>query len=375
VTRDGTLGNDQLFLLHLARWLTSSSTADVELLSWREGPLTADLREIVDVRVMAELDEWPPARFFEVLRVRRVAQVLKGLRLRWWLLRRRSADVLYVNGFDAARILGFLRRPSPRVVVHVHDGRELEPPGVSEPDRRMIVARTDLFVAASDEIASRLAGLGVEPPRIHRHDHFLSGAEHLPASTRPPTRRELGFDEGAVVVGGIGTADWWASPDQFVLMAWAVHRRLPDRSLRFLWIAGDDDDRVLWPLRHDLANAGVADFTTIGRGRRPLDYLGALDVLVLSTRVESQDLIALEAAASGVLVVATDNVAGTGRVRDLAVVVPYLDLDALADAVAAAVEDEPGRRTRIEAARAIAHRHHDVSVGAPRLLEVLVTGP
>ena len=78
VTRDGTLGGDQLFLLYFLRWLTSSTAVRTEILTWHEGTLTEDLREVTEVRSMDELDRWRPARVFEVLRVQRAAQVLKA---------------------------------------------------------------------------------------------------------------------------------------------------------------------------------------------------------------------------------------------------------------------------------------------------------
>jgi glycosyltransferase involved in cell wall biosynthesis len=372
VTRDGALDGDQLFLLYFLRWLATATDVAPDVLSWHEGALTADLREVSPVRVVAELDRWRPARVFEVLRVRRAAQVLKGLRLRWWLLRRRRADVIYVNGLEAARIVAYLPERHPRVVVHVHDAGELDAPGLSPADLASIVERTRTFVAATDETAAALQDrLGLPPERIRRHDHFVAGADNLPASTRRPTRADLTLGPDDVVVGGIGTPDWWAAADQFVLLAWSLRRLRPDVAWRFLWIAGDDDERLLWPLRHDLANAGVDDVTVIGTGRRPLDHLGVLDVLVLATRVEAQELVALEAGALGVPVVATDNLAATGAIAELAEVVPYLDGAALAEAVVGLVEDPAHRADLVARARAEAHRHHDVSVGGPTLLALL----
>jgi glycosyltransferase involved in cell wall biosynthesis len=377
VTRDGTLGGDQLFLLYFLRWLTSNTAVRTEVLTWHEGTLTDDLREVSAVRSMDELDRWRPARVFEVLRVRRAAQVLKGARLRWWLLRRRHADVLYVNGLESARIAGYLRPGHhPRMVVHVHDLGELASARLTPVDREQIRSRTDTFIAASDEVADALrTGWAVPAERIRRHDHFLTGAGLLPASTRKPGRSDLGLGPDDLVVGGIGTADWWAAADQFVLLAWALRRRRPDLPLRFLWIAGDDDERLLWPLRHDLANAGVDDVTVVATGRRSLDHLDVLDVLALSTRVESQELIALEAAAADVPVVATDNLTRTGSIAELAQVVPYLDVEALAAAVDEVLQEGPARTARIEQGRAVARRHHDVSVGGPALLDLLGPAP
>jgi len=372
VTHDGALSGDELFLLYFLRWLTSTTDVDTEVLTWHEGTLTDDLRAVTSVRAVAELDRWRPARIFEVLRIQRAAQVLKGLRLRWWLHRRRHADVLYLNGLEAARIVGYLWREHPSVVVHVHDLAELDSPRLTDADRQAIAATADLVVCAADEVADAVhERLGVPRERIRRHDHFVAGVDQLPASTVPPTRADLGFGPDDLVVGGIGTDDWWAAADQFALVAWALTRRDPDRPFRFLWIAGDDDPRILWPLHHDLANAGVAERTVVGTGRRPLDYLGLLDVLVLATRVEAQELVALEAAAADVLVVATDNLARTGALGELATVVPYLDTQALVDATLALLDDPAARAAQAGAARAVALRHHDVGVGGAMLLAML----
>jgi len=375
VTRDGALSGDQLFLLYFLRWLATSTEVDSDVLTWHEGPLTADLREITTVQAIEELDRWRPARLFEILRLRRVAQALKGLRLRWWLRRRRRADVLYVNGLEAARIVGYLGSSHPPVVVHVHDLSELESPRLTDADRALVVAGADRFIAASDEVAEGLhERLGVPTERIRRHDHFVAGADHLPPSTERPSRALLGIGDDELVVGGIGTADWWAAADQFVLLAWGLRRRLPDLAVRFVWIAGDDDAKVLWPLRHDLANARVDDVTIVATGRRPLDYLAVMDVLVLATRVESQELMALEAAANDVAVVATDNLARNGTIAELAAVVPYLDGDALVDALVGLI-DPATRRGQVAASGAVARRHHDVSVGGPDLLDLLGNRP
>ena len=87
--------------------------------------------------------------------------------------------------------------------------------------------------------------------------------------------------------------------------------------------------------------------------------------------MESQELIALEAAAAGVAVVATDNLEDP-TITEIAVRAPYLDQQATAAAILSVVEDTDRRRDQVETARAVAQRHHDVSVGGPTLLEVLL---
>lgn len=340
------------------------------MLTWEPGPITEDLRTCATVQVLAELNTWRPARAAEVLRLQRLAQALKGLRLRWWLLRRRDVDVMYINGADSARILGFETRSGPPVVVHVHRMHELA--ALSTDDRTLVARRAARVLVSEEPIAEVVAqDLGVPGWKIRRHDYLVVGAGQLPASDLPPTRSDLGFADGDVVIGGTGTTDWWAAPDQFVLLAWELRRRRPGLALRFLWIAGTADERTVWPLHHDLANAGVADVTIVSTDDRPLDLLGLMDVLVLSTREPGHELLTLEAASRDIPVVLTDNLATEVLGDELAEIVAYLDVDQLAEATLALVGDTAERAARVTRARAAARTHHDRSVGGDRLVELL----
>lgn len=372
VTRDGAVGASQVFLLYLLRWLHEHTEVECEVLSWFDGPLLDQAAEVAPVRVLDELNEWRPARFFEVLGAQRVAQVLKSARLRWWLLRRRSGGLLYLNGLEAARVLGFAA-PTPRAIVHVHDLAELDGDRLSDADRSLIAARADRFVAATDEIADALHDrLGVARDRIVRHDYVIAaGVEGPLVSLHPPSRADLGIAEDDVVVGGTGSADWWAEPEQFVLFAWALRRQLPDARLRFLWIAEDPDERVLWPFHHDLRNAGIDDRTTVVSGPTPFDYLRSMDVLVLAGRHEPAELLVFEAVGAGVAVLRTDNLLRDAPTGLTAPPVPYLDVDALADAAAGLVTNTGARAALVARGRDAASGHHDVSVGAERLFAAL----
>lgn len=367
VTNDGHLGDARVFLLYLVRWLRDNVAGGIDVLAWEGGPALDRLRYAADVQVLDELNQWRPARVFEVFGVRRVAQVLKGARLRWWLLRRRRAELLYVNGLDAARILAFLPRWPMRVVVHVHAMADVEAP-TSSADREAVRRRTDVFVAASEEIADALAdGWAIPRPGIVVHEYFVAGDDGPLTSPDPPSRADLGLADDDVVVGATGSPDWWARPEQFVLLAWELLRRRPDLPWRYLWIAEDPDERVLWPLRHDLRNAGVEARTVVWSGATPLDLLASMDVLTISTRDEPQELLLFEAAGAALPVVATDNLTGAipGATAE---VVPYLDVAAMADRVVELVTDERRRSAVVTRAQITARRHHDVSVGAPELL-------
>ena len=82
--------------------------------------------------------------------------------------------MLYVNGLEAARIVGYLREGHPRVVVHVHDLAELDSPRLTEADRRLVRDRTDreAAVAELDETQRLARALLVQADHIAAADDY-----------------------------------------------------------------------------------------------------------------------------------------------------------------------------------------------------------
>ncbi|MEL7209915.1 MAG: glycosyltransferase, partial [Actinomycetota bacterium] len=257
VAEDAGRGEAQFFLLHLLRHLDAEG-ADVDLFVWSGGGLLDEYAKVARVRDLDDLNRWLVARFCERLRLRRVGQALKGLRLRWWLRGTTGADVGYLSGAEAARICGFLPADGPPLVTHLHGTRGLQ--DLAPGDRAVVLDRTGRFVASSEEAHDDLVtGHDVPAERVQRQDYLLLVDALALSSDDPPTRAGLGIPDEAVVVAGAGTPDWWATPDPFVLMAWDVARRVDGVDPWFLWIGPDSGERELWPLRHDLRNAGIED--------------------------------------------------------------------------------------------------------------------
>lgn len=375
VAEDAARTEDRFFLLYLLRWAARNRELDIDLFLWHGGPLLERFAEVSDVHDLDDLNRWRLARLLERLRLRRLGQAVKGLRLRSWLRVTRRADAVYVVGGEAARIVGYLPRHTAPLALHLLDAPAF-PNGLSESDRQAVLGRAGMVLVGSEAVADELAAQGdVDEAVVARHDHAIVVDADVLTSDRPPTRASLGIPADAVVVAATGTADWWAAPDPFVLMAWEVRRRVPDLDPWFLWLAPAADDRELWPLRHDLANAGVGDRVVIVTHEAAVDLLDMADVFVLATREDTHRSLTLEAAVRAVPVVRTDNGLVEELPGDVGVVVAALDLPALADAVADLVRDPERRRSTGEAQVSAATRVHDTDVGAPDLLAAILSGP
>lgn len=346
VSQDAARGRDQVRLAQVLRYLADRGTS-VELFLWEGGPLLDDLAASCRaVHVVEEMHGWRPARILQAAGRHRAADRLKGLRLRAHLRRRsRRLPVVYLHGAVAGRMLGYLDGARP-VVAHLHDLAEGPDPlaGLLEaPDAELLLARIDAAVVPSpslEPVVAQQAGLAPERVRVRREYGDTSVG-----------RDQLGVPPDAAVVVAAGTEDWWRAPDPIVPIVWQVARRA-ETDVRLVWCCRHDEPEALWPLRHDLAAAGLEHRAQI------LPTAAAVDVLVLADVVlavgRRGDLVPLadDLRFAGRPVVASDESGLAERLPGQAVEVPYLDLAAAVDAVLDVLgSGSGGRAPAPEAAR------------------------
>jgi glycosyltransferase involved in cell wall biosynthesis len=176
-------------------------------------------------------------------------------------------------------------------------------------------------------------------------DAFGVGAPTAAAKAR------FGFAPDRPVVGTVGRLEWRKGHDVLLAAAERLRARRPAPQLLVVGDGPASDE-----LRRQAAALGLGGdvrFTGTLDDVRPA--LAAMDLFALPSREEGMSNALMEAMAAGRPIVATD-VGGNGEVLDggrLGVLVPSADAFALADAVAALLDD-PARATALGAA---AHDH------------------
>jgi glycosyltransferase involved in cell wall biosynthesis len=184
--------------------------------------------------------------------------------------------------------------------------------------------------------------------------------EAIPPTDAAAARRELGGeDPDAVVVGLVGRL----VREKGYLEVFEAARRLRSwvPHVRFAVVGDDDRDKADALTMRDIGDAAAAGVRFLG-GRDDVERLyRGMDLYVLASHREGFPRSAMEAAAMGLPVVATD-IRGCRQVveRDVTgLLVPPRDPVALADAVAALVHDPARRAAMGEAATAKAAREFD----------------
>jgi glycosyltransferase involved in cell wall biosynthesis len=240
----------------------------------------------------------------------------------------------------------------------------------------LVRAHTTRYVAASHAAKTFLCsdvGIAVEIIDVVHEFIPVSGVQLSPTAN-PSLRAKLGIPANALVVAGSGFETHRKGKDLFVLLAAEVQRTNPARSCHFVWIGGWENDsnrRQIETMVHDSQLSGRVTF--VGQVSNPLDYFAAADVFAMVSREDPFPLVCLEAAALSKPVLCFADAGGMPEFveDDCGFVVPFLDLEEMARKILLLA----GNRMLLEALGANAARkvrnRHDVSVGGPRIVNVI----
>lgn len=269
-----------------------------------------------------------------------------------------GADVVHAHGLRAGFLsVAAVRRPVPPGFRSVPGARRPDHSGSAGRGRRMPVLvvtwhnallgtgparrllallelvtarRADVVLGASGDLTARATDLGAADART-----AAVAAPRRPAATRSPTevRAELGVAADAPLLLAVGRL----APQKNYPLLLDAAAGWRDRSPRpVVLVAGDG------PLQDSLEERIRAEdlpVRLLGRRTDVADLLAAADVVVLTSVWEARALVAQEALAAGVPLVATAVGGVPELVGDAAVLVPAGDAPALAAAVAGLLDD------------------------------------
>lgn len=260
-----------------------------------------------------------------------------------------QADVVHAHGLRAGGLVALALRPvllagsarDVRFVVTLHNAPVGSGPVavVTRVLERLVAGRADVVLGVSGDLVHRMQRRGAAVTGRALVPAPL-GAE--PGRSRVEVRAGLGVQEGVALLVTVARL---APQKGLPLLLDAVAeltRRRPDLPVVAV-VAGDGPLLGALAARVDAERLPVR---LLGRRGDVADLLAAADVAVCPSVWEGQPLVVQEALRVGAPLVATD-VGGTAEVTgDAAVLVPYGHPGALAEAVAALLDDA-GRRAAL----------------------------
>jgi glycosyltransferase involved in cell wall biosynthesis len=380
VSHDAVRAGASLMLLVFLRWLKNNGNIPFQILICGGGELEAEFEKLGRVWYLDN-------------RTGRKARLRAALR-KFGIGPRRSRVVgfsdaaerissgatiglIFSNTVVNGRILNALSALRCPILTYVHE-LEFSIRNFAGRDFDYVKEHTEHFVAVSEAARENLISRhAVSPEKIERIRGFLP-------ATRKPGRdvislkralaAEIGCSENARIVGGCGAITWHKGCDLFLQLALAMRAFAPPFPVHLVWVGSPHLDNPYYRRQeHDLAQAGLTSSVHfVGAKSNALDYIAAFDVHALPSREESLSLVMLEAAT---LEIPTVCFAGHGSQEfveyDAGMIVPYLDIQVMAQRVLQLLLNEDLRQALGQRAKAKAHERHDVEVAAPLLLTTM----
>lgn len=228
---------------------------------------------------------------------------------------------------------------------------------------RLAATCSDAELVQNEEDLSTLMSLRVPTERLHLLGNGIDLTRFAPGpkseAARQRVRAEIGVEEGTVVIGAVGRLVWEKGYSEL----FAAARRLRQSSGDVTFVVAGPSE----PEKGDgigpaaLAVAEATGIRFLGHRADVEDLYAAFDVYVLASYREGFPRSAMEAAAMGLPVVAT-NIRGCRQVVEdgtTGLLVPARDSAALAQAVARLAGDPGLRATMGRAAITKAKREFD----------------
>uniref|UniRef100_UPI0036F39575 glycosyltransferase n=1 Tax=Humisphaera borealis TaxID=2807512 RepID=UPI0036F39575 len=236
----------------------------------------------------------------------------------------------------------------------------------------------DTFIAASEAVRSELlSDISICSGDV-RVVHSFLGEDHGRTEVDTLALREsLGVPHDAYVLVACGAIRSGKGADLIPTLLRLLSKRLEvlpgGRTVHLIWVGAEPPDAagLRNEVEEDLRKLNLLNRVHfVGSQARPREYFAAADAFVLLSRSESLSLVLLEAALEEVPGVCFDATGGPKEFveQDAGFVVPYLDLDAMSEALSRILTQSQLRHALGRRAREKVLLGYVVGVAGPNIL-------
>lgn len=380
VSHDASRTGATIVLLKVLEWLRARTDFAFQILLNHGGPLEPEFREIAPVSVFHQYcapSENRGIRLFRRARLLPDPQKDHLRRLKQCLMNA-QVDLIYVNTIANIEPVIWLTDLNCPILCHVHELEYAIRYCVGVAQFETLKSLIHQYIAVSESVKRNLVVHHQIPEEKIQvvyeclaHDFF---AEADTRQMRASVCDELRIPPEARIVCASGTIDWRKGADLFIQLAYAVSKIYQENPVHYIWVGGKGggvnfSELELW---HDMIHIGQAQcIHFLGEQPDPFRYFAAGDLFTLVSREDPFPLVCLEAASLGKPIICFDQAGGMPEFveDDAGVVVPYLDLAAMAEVVAALLRNPERCWAAGQRARQKVWERHDINIMAPQIVQ------
>lgn len=377
INHDAARTGAPIILMNFLRWFNDNTKIPFQILSKNGGDLEHEMQSLAPVSYYNKKQfsgkGWLRGEFF-ARRFQPLINKLHHNNLRKELIRA-NIGLIYSNTITNGEVLEFLSDLGCPVITHVH---ELDywikrmGPGNMEQNKKY----TQHYIVVSDAVKQNLT-LKHDIPESKIdvvHGFIPLSAFEYRSDKGINIRKSLNIPNDAFIVGSSGMETWRKGKDLFIQLAFNVIRKYTNKSVHFVWVGGCPDKAEFYQIKHDTQHAGISDKVHfVDHVPNPLDYYYEFDVFAMISREDPFPLVNLEVAALGKPIVCFENAGGTQEFveNDAGFVVPYLDINAMADKITILAEDAELRKKLGACGSQKVKENHDIALGAQKITKII----
>ena len=372
ISHDASRTGAPILLLNFLRWFKKNTDIPFRIILRKGGELESDFSELVPTLVF---EQKLKNRIYDRI-IRRLIPHDPALRLKKWL-GDFNIGLIYSNTATNGNLLELLSFLDCPVISHIHE-LEYVIQYFGLESFRKTQKHTTHYIACAEAVKDNLITNhkipSIDITVIHEFIPIISTEFNSRDKPKKILYGELKLQNNVFIVGASGTTDWRKGVDLFIQLAYTVKRKDKDAEIQFVWVGGQCEGIQHFALEQDILKAGLTNIVHfIGSKPNPLDYFSGFSLFALMSREDPYPLVCLEAASLGKPIICFDQGGGEPEFveDDCGFVVPYLNLDAMADKILELYQDQHlCLQLGQNAAKKVGDRH-DIEITAPEILEVI----
>ncbi len=349
ISHNASRSGAPMVLLYLLKWLKKNTTLKFDVLVLYDGALLPDFKALTDTYVATEI--FNELDILNRLKRKRIPQGdWETYKMRYIIgkLPVNEYGLIYGNTVLSLPWLDALKEIYKiKTVCAIHELSYVMERFFAKDYLEKQLANLDHIFAGSEAVAQNITlNLQIPTSKVSIAHAFIEPGVK-PTQPASAMRKRLGIPDGVFVIGGAGTPEWRKGTDLIVLLVKQLKKKYVDLPFKLIWVGGNNNDLPIVESKYDLAKCGLQDDVIfVSATKEYLDYINAFDVFVLLSREDPFPLVNLEASFLEKLIVAFDKSGGAQELltNGGGVLVPYLDIDAMADTLWRVYNDEAFRK-------------------------------